>query len=374
MSARYLSQCAEAPVSSIYHHFGCLEHLSLASQYECLAAARDWTEGQLAQLDKVAAAPHGVSGFFAHVVDEWTGRQIALAFAWRECLILADRNSRFREPATLWRDLWHQFWVRAGEVFGLGPNIIVAERVFETESLYHLIQWHRIIDRAALEETARGVAAWLTGTPAPPAPWREFAHAEASRTRANPPPRDDTTARIMAAAASLISEGLDAALTHRATAEHAGVTLGTVSHRFPTKQALLNAAVEGIYAATIAQAAQSSGLDRHPITRDEVLATTASAVAAARPSHGRDSLFLIAARDPSLATFGAQLRYLRGTGSREALQAIMGPDRAPSLLEAALFSAFVSSQMRTYAVQDGDVAHLAMDELLLVSRLMTAAP
>lgn len=372
MSARYLSQLAAAPVSSIYHHFGSLEQLFLVSQSECLGAARDWSERQIAQLEGIAASPQSFAGFFAHIVDEWTNGQPALAFAWRECLLLADRGAEFRESARNWLDLWHRFWLRAGEAFGLQENAIVAERVFETESLYHLIRWRRVVDRAALDETARGLAAWLVGAPAPAAPWREFAHAEASRTGAIAPPQDDTTARIMTAAAVLVAEGLGASVTHRATAERAGVTLGTVSHKFPTKQALLTAAFESIYAATVAQATESSGRTRPAASRQELLMDTATAVASATNGSGRDALFLVAARDPGLAAFGAQLRYLRGKSSRETLQAIIGPARTPSILEAALFSAFVSSQFRAYAGRTGNVAQLAMDELSVLSRLLTA--
>lgn len=373
MSARQISHSAEAPVSSIYHHFGSLEHLFLASQHECLAGAQDWTERQIAQLDGLAGAPQSFAGFFAHIIDEWAQGQPVLAFAWRECLLLADRNALFRAAAEQWQALWRRFWRQAGAIFGLGANVIVAERVFDTESLYHLVRWRRAVDRAALEETGRGLAAWLMGAPAPPAPWRDFAHAEATRTIPVAPARDDITARIMAAAADLVASGGVAGVTHRATAERASVTLGTVSHKFPTKPALLEAAFEGIYAAMVAQATESSGRDRPAATREETLADTALAVVSTTQGAGRDELFLVVARDPALSSLGAQLRYLRGKSSRAGLQAIIGADRTASILEGALFSAFVSSQLRAYAGQSAaDATQQAGDELAVLSALLTA--
>jgi AcrR family transcriptional regulator len=349
MSARQLSQAAEAPVSSIYHHFGSLEHLFLAGQQTCLIAARHWGEQQITHARGVAGSPESFAGFFAHALDDWAQQQRPLAFAWRECLLLADRNPMFRETAEQWTALWRRFWREAAEVFALRNNLIIAERIFETESLYHLVRWQRLIDRAALDETARGVAAWLAGAPAPAAPWRAFAHAEAFRTIPVRPERDAVTSGIMAAAADLIARGGVAGVTHRAVAEQAGVTLGTVSHKFPTKSGLLEAAFEGIYAAMTSQAEASSDSDRQATSPHEVVEDIARAVVHTTQGAGRDELVLAAARDPALATFGAQVRYLRGRSSRAGLQALIGPDREASLLEAALFSAFLSSQLRAYA-------------------------
>lgn len=373
MSARQLSQAADAPVSSIYHHFGSLEHLFLSSQSACLAAAREWCEHQIAQLDGIAAPPE-FSGFFAHIVDEWTQAQPALAFAWRECLLLANRSPLFEEPARQWLALWERFWRQAGDIFGLGADVIVAERVFETESLYHLIRWRRLIDRAALDETARGLAAWLSGAPVPASPWREFAHAEATRRLPVSAARDPATAQLMTAAGGLVAERGVAGVTHRAVAERAGLTLGTVSHKFPTKAALLEAAFEGIYAAMVTEAADSSGRSRPAATREETIADLTLAVVGSTQGAGRDELFLAAARDPTLADFGAQLRYLRGRSSRASIQAIIGPHRTASLLETALFSAFISSQLRAHALQPSSGAsHRAQKELVVLSDVVAAA-
>lgn len=348
MSARQIAVAADAPVSSIYHHFDSLEHLFLTSQQECVTLAQDWCERQLAAVSGIDGAADGFAGFFACIVDEWTQHCRPLAFAWRECLLLADRNPAFAPPAAQWRRLWAEFWQQAGTLFALGPGTIIAERLFDNESLLHMIRWRRPIDRAALDETARGLAAWLAGTPPPAAPWREYAHAEVTRSMPRIADHDAVTSRIMAAAADLIESAGAANVTHRAVAERAGVTLGTVSHKFRTKSALLEVALEGIYDRMTRRFAE--GQPPSPPPRSQRgLGDILEANMRGPRMLVSDEVFVAAARDPALGSFGAQLRYLRGRTSRATLQAVLGSRRTAGILDGALFSGFVSSQLRAYA-------------------------
>jgi AcrR family transcriptional regulator len=347
MSARQISAAAGAPVSSIYHHFGSLERLSLVSQARCLEAAQHWCERWMDEIAGLAGTPQNFAQFFALVVDEWAQGCRPLAFAWRECLLLASRQSVFAEPAAQWRELWAQFWKQAGAAFALGPAQVIVQRVFDSESLLHMIRWRRAVDRAGLQETADGLAAWLSGEPAPPAPWREFAHAEAMRSMPGEPDHDPVTARIRTAAAELIGMAGGGGLTHRAVADRAGVTLGMVSHKFRTKSALLEAAFEESYG-TLIRSLSLSVPSSSPLQPARVVADILEAVARSPHPVGADELFVAAARDPSLSAFGAQLRYLRGRSSRATLQGILGERRTASIVEGALFSGFLSSILRTY--------------------------
>lgn len=370
MTARQISTAADAPVSSIYHHFESLEHLFATSQDECVSRARDWCELQLDQIASLKLGTQGFAEFFAHVVDEWTERSRPLAFAWRECELLAVRSPQFARQLAAWRSLWADFWKQAGAIFDLGNNAAIAERLFDSESLFHMIRWRRAVDRAALTEIAHGLTQWLAGKPASEAPWREHAHAEALRTSAQSiATRDGTAAVIVEAAAELIAALGVAGVTHRAVAERAGLPLGTVSHKFRTKSALLDAAFEGLYLAMIAKAAEPRQPPAAP-TLDSVAGEIVQAIPHGFARAGGDDLILAAARDSSLSGFGAQLRYLRGRSSRSALQGFLGPQRDISLVEGTLYSGFLSAQLRRHSEQSENSAATIREELRALISLL----
>jgi AcrR family transcriptional regulator len=370
MSVRQIGQQAEAPASSIYHHFGSLERLFQASQREWLDAAHRWCDAQLEQLSCFHGSPDGFGGFFAQIVDEWAHAHRRLAFAWRECHLLAGRSADFASLAERWRDLWTQFWHEAGQHFSLGSSILVAARVFDSESLLHLLRWRRNADRAALDETGRGIAAWLSGRPAPPAPWRDFAHAQAVQSMPQAPAGDQVVMQIRRAAADLVGRAGAAGVTHRAVAEQAGLTLGTVSHKFRTKSALLEAAFEGTYLAlTAGLAMQNESPERAGV--ESLVDDVMQLIGRSNGAGGSDELFVAVARDPSLADFGAQLRYLRGRSSRATLQSLLGAGRTASILEGAMFSSVLSSQMREFAGKPTQAVRDKVEsELNLVARLV----
>ncbi|WP_103727632.1 TetR/AcrR family transcriptional regulator [Novosphingobium sp. HII-3] len=314
MSARQIALLADAPVSSIYHHFGSLEHLFSVSQEECLAAAETWCNRQVEQIADFGGSPESWGSYFALVVDEWSYMQRPLAFAWRECQLLAHRRPNFVNLAERWHSLWQSFWERVGAQFELGSRTSAVERIFDNESLLHMLCWRRSIDRAALEERGRGLAAWLSGEPAPATPWRDFAQAQALLLMPATPSGDEITERIRQAAAHLIENAGVAGVTHRAVAGQAGLTLSTVAYKFRTKSALLKAAFDGV---SVALNAQTDERAKHGTPAS--LSTLADDVIQAVERTNRvslgNALYVAVARDADLNAFGAQLRYLRGRAS-----------------------------------------------------------
>lgn len=375
MSARRISGLTEAPVSSIYHHFGSLEHLLLASQRQCLVEAKLWCDRQCRQFDGLDASPAAFAGFFAQITDGWCEEQRGLAFAWRECQLLAHQSPLFGDAAREWAALWQRFWSEAGRRFGLGADSIVAQRVFENESFFHMIRWRRLVDRAALDETARTLGAWLTGTALPAAPWREFAREAALRSMPVLPDRDETAARIVETAARIIDEDGLARLTHRAVAERTGLTLGTVSHKFRTKPALLEAAFEGLYRANVERLqAEAPARDTARDLADALARDLAGMMQRGGNARGRDELLVATARDASLRQFGAQLRYLRGRTSHGALQDLVCARRQVGVTEAALFSGFLTSQLRAHAGHPEEIAPRIRSELGVMVGLARDVP
>ncbi|MEJ2410626.1 MAG: TetR/AcrR family transcriptional regulator, partial [Novosphingobium sp.] len=345
VSARRISDASGIPVSSIYHYFGSLEQLFVVAQEVALAEARDWCHEQLRQLSDFPGQRSAFAGFFSQLVDGWAFEQRRLAFCWREGQLLAETGEGFRGVVRQWDTLWSRFWQEAGGMFTLARDTIVAQRIFETESLMHMLCWRRAVDRAGLDELGRGLGAWLTGAPMPDSPWRDFAREQAVRSVPSLPARDDVAAAIVAVAGDLIGAGGVAALTHRSVAEHAGVTLGVVLHRFKTKAHLVEAAFEAIYQSLV------NGLQEYPPAADAplpavVLDEMAEIIGRGVGRIGNREIFLVAVRSPSLNQFGAQVRYLRGRKSQGTVQAIAGPGRDDGHLEAALFSSFASSQAR----------------------------
>ncbi|MFC6620211.1 helix-turn-helix domain-containing protein [Novosphingobium panipatense] len=368
MSARQISALTAVPVSSIYHHFGSMEHLFAAAQGECLSRAGRWCKAQMDQVAGLQASPAAFAGFFAQVVDSWCEEARELAFAWRECQLVANQSALFRQTAQKWEQLWEGFWTDATERFGLPAKSMVVQRVFDNESFLHMIRWRRLIDRPALEETARALTAWLTGTAMPPAPWREFAREEALASMPVLPERDETAARIVGAAADIIDKQGLARLTHRAVAERAGLTLGTVSHKFRTKLALYEGAFEGLYRVNVQR--MPSRTSGHGGAANDMV----DMIRRGGTTRGTDELFVATARDAALSQFGAQLRYMRGRTSRGTLQDMVGHSRRVGIMEAALFSSFLSSQLRVHSAGGADREQRIRTELAALEQLLQSVP
>lgn len=373
-SARQISAAAGAPVSSIYHHFGSLERLLYVSQGAALERAKQWCDAQLGQLSEFSGAPAALGTLFAQVVDDWTQEQRTLAFAWRECQLLAPDSELLHEQSLRWERLWTEFWHEVGERFAVGSRRIVVARAFENESLMHMIRWRRLVDRAALDETGATLAAWLAGSTVPPSPWRDFAQDAALRSMPALLPRDEIASRIAAAASELVGTLGVASVTHRAVAQRTGLTLGTVSHRFKTKSALVEVAFEGIYGAMVERMGSGGDIVASSLL-DTLVEWSLRAITMGARERGRSELFLATARDAGLSQFGAQLRYLRGRTSGPALEAVLGPNYQLSRSESALFSGFLSSQIRCFAdLPSEEGRRRVQDELSKLIELFALRP
>ncbi len=347
VSARQLSVKAAVPVSSIYHHFGSLEQLFLLAQEQAQAAANRWCATRLEQLAAFPAMKQGFPAFFACIVDDWVHECRDLAFAWREGQLLRTESDVGVQVRLGWSRLWRGFWDDACARFDLSHTVDVVDRLFENESFLHMFDWRRTVDRAGLDEFARGVGVWLVGGPPVEAPWRNFAREQALAAGRDAPVHDATTARIAQATAALIEQAGPAAVTHRSVAEQAGLTLGVVSRKLRTKAELLQAGFEAIYAKAIGglqmRAGQTASLA--PVVS---LDGVADYLAGSLGEHGVDALHLAVAREPALRSFGLQLRYLRGTTTQHLLKMLRPYQPDPTPLEAAILSSFLSSLSRCH--------------------------
>jgi AcrR family transcriptional regulator len=343
LSVRLVSQAAGLPVSSIYHHFGTMEHLSVIAQDFARAEAERWCRRRL---DEVAPADLSAQAFpslMAALIDGWAQGERRLAFAWRECQVMAARDPAYIPSLRAWQALWSSFWQQACAHCGLGAFAEATTVMFYGESLLHLMRWRRAVDRACLDETCRAWGEWLAGRLTSEGPWRQFARHEASGAMPELALLTESAERIAIAAANTVEELGMGGLTHRAVAARAGLTLGVVSYNFKTSADLARAAFEMLYRRVGAIASDSDRPLPVPTREEAFEGMTGYDIMSPRLT-AMDEVMITVARTPGLISFVPQLRYLRGRSSGVQLQGLMGPERPVSPADAALFSAFASGQ------------------------------
>ncbi|RZK01182.1 MAG: TetR/AcrR family transcriptional regulator [Novosphingobium sp.] len=366
-TARNLAALAHIPVSSIYHHFGDMEHLLQAAQDDALQAANRWCDRQVELVHGARAkGPAALGSLLAAIIDDWCETQRTLAFAFRQSQLMALRDLQHRPTRAHWSAAWRSLWQRICGHLDLADVALATAWFFEGAIALHLLRWRRPVDRAALEELCHGWADWLDGHLAGPSPWfdgaRDAAAALAAAQRLAP--AETNAASIAAAAARTIERHGIVGLTHRAVAAEAGVTLGVVSHRYRTSADLLNAAFEAIYCRMVPT---EETREPKPMPRQEATDLLQNAYARRENALGLEELSVATARDPAFAGFAAQLRYLRGRSSGPYFQAILGTERSISVIDAAIFSAFLSG--RGNACLHEDWPATAADVSPLLARL-----
>jgi AcrR family transcriptional regulator len=352
VSVRAIAQAAGVPPSSLYHHFGEIEHLYEAAQAAATAAAEQWCAAQVEALAGIEhLAIEAMGPLLATLIDDWARDGRRLAFAWREYQLMAARDPRYAPACQDWRRMWHAFWQRLCSQVGQPAVWELIALFFDGESFLHLMRWRRAIDRPALEETCAAWTRWLRGEVVEEGPLRRLAREQALCAMPDTGHVDGPAAAIAGAAADILEKSGVAGLTHRAVAVQAGLTLGTVSHKFRTSADLVRAAYEACYARLTRSedgAARFAGLEEDAALR-----------LAAGMYYSRqlaiEELMLVSARDDTLRPFMPQLRYLRGRTARLLLQVMVGPARPISALDSALFSTFSMGMMRAcIGMEDAD--------------------
>jgi len=345
ISARNLTAAAGAPPSSIHYHFGGLGQLLDAAQSTALLSAQDWCDAQWQAIGPGAQDPAMLGPLLATLIDEWCESQRTVAFAWREAQLAALRDPAQAAWATQWHALWASLFARLCGQMGLSDFTALTTWFFDGASALHLLRWRRPLDRAALEELCDGWAAWAVGCFAPRDAWFRLGQAEAGPLQIPVEQIDATAALIAAAAADTVADGGTEALTHRAVAARAGVTLGMVSYKYRTSADLLQAAFATIYRRILANALVSP--DELGSLSAQAAITGLQQILPDRANLlGSDELMLASARSAEFRGFAAELRYLRGRSSGKVLRAMVGSGRSLSPIDGAIFSALLGGRSR----------------------------
>jgi AcrR family transcriptional regulator len=368
VSARALSRATELPTSSIYHHFGSMEQLFQSAQGYAHDAARIWCSRKLEEMNgwPKNGGVDSLARALAILIDDWTTECRDLAFAWSQCHLLAQRDETYVAAIDAWRDHWAAFWRELCGQAGLGRFAAMTSHIFEATAQFQLMRWHRTIDRAALDEFCMGWGRWLAGELAEEGPWRRHAREQALASAPEVAVQNGVAAAISSAAADIVEEGGVAALTHRAVAARAQVTLGVTSYNFRTSADLVRAAFNDIYQRLI----QPLEKPVTPVDRDVPIVAWRDFGSQPRRLAAMEELMLAVAQDPDLRDFAPQLRYLRGRSSRTLLAGKLGGDAPISPLDAAIYSCLVSGQRRALIGRSEAEIHANLDEMdLLIAGL-----
>jgi AcrR family transcriptional regulator len=336
LSVRALAKSAGVPASSLYHHFGNLERLSVTTLDHARAEVERWYVTRLDEIGPdVRLCPDALGSLLASVIDDLTMSCRRQVVAWAEGSMLAVTEPLYGAAMAAWRQMWIALGERLCAICTLPTGGDITGDYIAGESILHLMRWRRSVDCAALDESCHAWQRWMVGELAPDGPWRAWAYEQALAAQFHLGEQNATTSRIAESAADVVSEMGIAGLTHRAVAARAGLTLGVVSHQFRTSSALAEAAYEAVYRrnADLGTAAPSFSLA-------EAVASLSRLEHPGLSFRPMAELMLAASRLPELVDFIPQLRYLRGRSGLSLLKAMLGPEQTISRQDAAVFSSF----------------------------------
>lgn len=372
-SARAVAARAGASPSAINYHFGSIEQLFCSAQHHALTLAEDWLNLALGEAEQGGPwAPDALPAFIAGLLEDWTRTQTALAHAEAEALIGANWRDT-SEIAIAWLDLWGGFWDRVLPLFSVDPALApIASAMLQSERLGHLARGRPIYDQPALQEICVRIVGRLTGAAElirRPAPWREKAEA-LSNQAAVPPAPQGPARRVAEAVVAAVDEGGEGALTHRAAALKAGLSLGAVTHYFPNRAALMAAGYASLYQSIVDAAQRDGGAERlGQADLGQRMIDTLKVGQQAPRARALEVFFIAATRDPALSAFAARVRYSRGLNSfRLMLQSTPGLDR----LDGALVSHWISGASRRTLSQPHHAEEARRQFLTWAPRLFAA--
>lgn len=348
VSARAVAARAGVSPSAINYHFGSMERLYGLAQDQALRQSRLWLDARLDQV--VAGAPWPVEAFpafAASLIDDWCDECRVQAYA--EASDVISRIGSGSASTVSWLKMWDDVWTDVLPLFSLPAELSVAATpILQSERLAHLARWCAPHDRAGLEEVCVRLTARLSGDAgllSRPTPWRLGAE-RLTLEEAAFPPLVEGVVGIAEAVVAAVDEGGEGALTHRSAAAKAGVSLGAVTHHFPTRSALMSAGYARLYQRLAEGTDRTGNLVAGHGGLGERMSALLEMGRQAKGAKAFEIFFLAATRDPALATFAARVRYGRGLNSLRLLTPI-----APRLtrVDSLLLSHWLSGLGRTAA-------------------------
>lgn len=255
VTARAVGEAAGASPSALNYAYGGRDGLLAAMFQRARRDAAGRRAAALEDLDGLGLGSAHFGDWLANLLQLDAACAPALTALRREALLQAERTPALTPAAADWLADETAFAAQALDRFGIvgvSPGV-VCEALLALADLFPP-EAASPAHAAWCAEAARWFADRITGRTPVSAGWR--AAIEARAARAIPPPADrpEPACRILDGAIRLMARTGAAGLTHRALAEESGVSLAATTHYFESRDAILQAAFERLYARLAAEA------------------------------------------------------------------------------------------------------------------------
>jgi DNA-binding transcriptional regulator YbjK len=267
-SARAIAQRAGSSASAIHYHFESVEALIAAALNHARERDREWRRGLLDGFARSELGPELLPYFLMGVTSTAAGnfRELTL-LRWDTALETALRG-RFAPVATAWRDDLTEFWSAVLHAFGVAASPRLIAELADAASRIYLAVGNGPTHVAWVTETIAHFAARLCGVELARRGrtiWRDLHRIAPAEDKKYQQKRNNPrAARIVEAAVNILLAQGPHAVTHRAVATLADVSLSSTTYYFESRGEILHAAFSELRADAITRAHASAA---EPTTR-----------------------------------------------------------------------------------------------------------
>ena len=320
-SARSIAVRAGSSASAIHYHFERVDELIRAALDDARERDVRWRYAALDKLPQAALEPALLPHFLTGVIDT-AGRAFSeLALLRWDVALEAALHGRFVKVACQWREDLNAFWSAVLSSFGITASASIVAEFADAVGRIYLVAGSGPTHIAWVTETCARCAERLCGVSLSVRKgriWRDLHLPTVART----PTADQSASASSSTAHRIVDGALDViltqgprAMTHRAVAAAAGVSLSSTTYHFASREEILHAAFARLRAITVARTAGPGPRPPQTLTLDELIermggALVPNAGAVSREYLAAQSLIHATARDAALREH-AQHLYAR---------------------------------------------------------------
>ena len=362
LSLRSLAQKAGISASLLNYRYGSRDALARQALTKACARSADAWTGRTATFLAEDITPADLPAIFDAIVLETvvSGHREAMA-AWI-CQAKAVRYGLYQDIASQWHADCTAFWkailARAGLADELAPGVCA---VLIGACRIGLITRPTPAASAWLHDVVQRISDRLLRRPAQ-RPGDSLWRAQIERNLladqpAAPPDSTSTPDRIIDAAAALISESGPDALTHRAIAERAGVSLSSTTHHFRSLEEILLNTFRAIYdrlcQETIEATRPAGKMSIAKLLDSLSMRIDADTSDRERRVMAMDEIILAAARRPETQPIAAGLFATMGTTSTSLIASLEGKRVETDRLDGQIVRFLLTGLQEQMAVSGG---------------------
>lgn len=252
LSLRSLAQKAGISPSLLNYRYGSRDALAERTfEHACQRNSDDWARRRAALLSEPLTPTALPAVAYAVVMDTAIAGHSEAIAAWI-CHTQAVRHGLYRDLPHRWQTDRVSFWRDALASAGMNPDLAPGlAGALSSACRIGLLAGPAPVASGWLYDTVQRITDnLLQRAPGRPgdSPWRrQTEHALLARTPPSTADSASTAGRIVKAASALIVEAGPDALTHRAIAERAGVSLSSTTHHFASLEDIFLNAFSAIY-------------------------------------------------------------------------------------------------------------------------------